>query len=590
MSASVDQKTASAAAGIPQHREVQGAIPATPAKDLDSALAILDGKKHDWARLPIADRRAILQEMLKDFRRVAAPWARAVWQAEGIPDDSQTVGEEWLAGPYFILRNIRLLDHSLAEIASHGQPKLPGAVRTVAPEQVAVQVFPQSLYDRIFYSGITAEVWMQPGIDAEGLAATQAVAYKAEDPQGLVSLVLGAGNVSSIGPMDVLYKLFVENKVVVLKMHPLNAYLGPLLAEGFQALVDWGVLRIVYGGATEGAYLCEHPSVDEIHITGSDKTVEAIVFGGGEEGRRRKAERRPKLDKPISSELGNVSPVIVVPGPWSTADIAYHAENLASMLTNNAGFNCNAARVIIQHREWAQRSQLLDAVRRQLAEQPTRKAYYPGAEQRFEAFVEAHPEAERFGDAEADDTLPWALIPDVDPQAEDDLCFRSEAFCGIFAETALPATSVAEFIGLAVQMANERLWGTLNCTLIVHPQSLKDPAVAAALERGVADLRYGTVAINSWAAIGYGLVVTPWGAFPGHDLYDIQSGSGVVHNTLMFDGVQKTVVRTPFRMRPKPVWFQSHGTIRPMAAKLSRFEGAPSPLKLPGIFWEALRG
>lgn len=574
-------------AGAPQHDG--GAGPSTSAAQVDEALATLVAKKDDWARLPIVDRRSILQELHKDFAEVAAPWADAVRRAEGIPEGTPTVGEEWLAGPYFILRNLRLLDRALAETARHGQPSIPGPVRSVSADQVAAQVFPQDLYDRIFYTGITAEVWMQPGVTASKLASTQAVAYKATEPHGEVSLVLGAGNVSSIGPMDLLYKLFVENKVVILKMHPLNAYLGPLLAQGFQALVDWGVLRIVYGGAEEGAYMCNHPQVDEIHITGSDKTVEAIVFGPGEAGRERKAQRRPKLDKPISSELGNVSPVIVVPGPWSAGDLSYHGESLASMLTNNAGFNCNAARVIIQHREWDQRQDLLDAVRRHLARQPTRSAYYPGAQDRYRAFVDAHPEAETYGTAD-DERLPWTLIPDVDPSAEDEICFHTEAFCGVFSETALSAPSVAEYVAQAVEMANERLWGTLNCTVLVHPKSLADPQVAAAVERAVAELRYGTVSINSWAAVGYGLVVTPWGAYPGHDIYDIQSGSGVVHNTLMFDQVQKTVVRTPFRIRPKPVWFQSHGTTHHMASKLTRFEGEPSAFKLPGIFWEALRG
>lgn len=581
--------TTPAAAGIPQHREVQRTIPATPSAEVDAALDTLYAKKDAWAELPIADRRAILQELHKDFASVAAPWAEAVRRAEGIPEGTPTVGEEWLAGPYFILRNLRLLDQALAETARHGQPRIPGPIRSVAADQVAAQVFPQDLYDRIFYGGITAEVWMQPGLDAASLPSTQAVAYKTEHPKGEVSLVLGAGNVSSIGPMDLLYKLFVENRVVILKMHPLNAYLGPLLAKGFQALVDWGVLRIVYGGAAEGAYICNHDLVEEIHITGSDKTVEAIVFGPGEEGQRRKAERRPRLSKRISSELGNVSPVIVVPGPWSEGDLDYHGESLASMLTNNAGFNCNAARVIVQHAGWPQRQGLLDAVRRHLGRQPPRKAYYPGAADRYDAFVEAHPEAETYG-AASEDELPWTLIADVDPTAEDEICFQTEAFCGVFSETALPASSVAEYVAAAVEMANERLWGTLNCTLIVHPKSLSDPAVAAAVDQAVADLRYGTVSINSWAALGYGLVVTPWGAFPGHDLYDIQSGSGVVHNTLMFDRVQKTVVRTPFRVRPKPVWFQSHGTTDRMASKLTRFEGEPSPFKLPGIFWEALQG
>lgn len=577
------------AAGIPQHGEIEGAIPPSSHQDLDQALETLAGKKDSWARLPIADRRAILRELVRDFPRVAARWADAVRDAEGIPAGTATAGEEWLAGPYFIVRNVRLLDKALGEIERHGQPKIPGPVRTRDDGRVTAQVFPQDLYDRIFYTGITAEVWMEPGVTRDGLAATQAVAYKEEAPEGEVSLVLGAGNVSSIGPMDVLYKLFVENKVVVLKMHPLNAYLGPLLAEGFQALLDWGVLRIVYGGAEVGDYLCNHGSVDEIHITGSDKTVEAIVFGPGEEGQKRKAERRPKNTRPVSSELGNVSPVIVVPGPWSASDIDFQAENLTSMLTNNAGFNCNATRVIVQHSEWSLRPALVNRLRHHLGQQKLRKAYYPGAADRHATFLDAHPEAETFGQA-SDGELPWALIPDLDPKAEDDICFNTEAFCGVFSETALDAASVAEYIDRAVEFCNETLWGTLNCSLLIHPKSLKDPEVAAAFERALANLRYGSIAVNAWAAVVYGLVVTPWGAYPGHDIYDIQSGTGVVHNTLMFDKVQKTIVRVPFRMRPKPLWFQSHGTTLTMAEKLTRFEESPSPLRLPGIFWDALRG
>ncbi|MCP4247056.1 MAG: hypothetical protein GY778_08395 [bacterium] len=90
--------------------------------------------------------------------------------------------------------------------------------------------------------------------------------------------------------------------------------------------------------------------------------------------------------------------------------------------------------------------------------------------------------------------------------------------------------------------------------------------------------------------MGYGLVVTPWGAYPGQDVYDIQSGSGIVHNTLMFERIQKTVVRAPFRVSPKPLWFPSHETAYEMSRKLTDFEADPSPWKLPGIFWEALRG
>ncbi|HVR06772.1 MAG TPA: aldehyde dehydrogenase family protein, partial [Thermoanaerobaculia bacterium] len=373
-----------------------------------------------------------------------------------------------------------------------------------------------------------------------------------------------------------------------------------LLAEAFRALAEGGFFRLVYGGAEEGAYLCAHPGVDEIHITGSDKTYEAIVFGPGEEGRQRKARNAPLLAKPISAELGNVSPVIVVPvpgaagptgapGSYRSADLAYQAENLVTMLTNNAGFNCNATRVIIQHAASPDRERLLAALRAQLARVPPRRAYYPGAADRFHAFVAAHPEAERFG-AEAGDQLPWTLIPGLDPGARGDICYTTEAFCGLFAETAIAAGSIPEYLERAVAFANDTLWGTLNVTLVVPPQAAADPAVGPAVERAIADLRYGTVSVNHWAAIGYGLVVTPWGAFPGHTAQDIQSGTGVVHNTLMFSRVQKSVVRAPFHAHPKPAWFATHRTAARLTPKLVRFEAEPSLAKLPGIFSLALRG
>src|SRR3972149_6938903 len=72
---------------------------------------------------------------------------------------------------------------------------------------------------------------------------------------GAVCLVLGGGNVSSIGPLDALGKLFVENRVVILKTHPVNAYLGPLLEAGLAAPIRGGLLRIVHGRAGGGGYL-----------------------------------------------------------------------------------------------------------------------------------------------------------------------------------------------------------------------------------------------------------------------------------------------------------------------------------------------
>ncbi|HWN42185.1 MAG TPA: aldehyde dehydrogenase family protein [Thermoanaerobaculia bacterium] len=570
-------------------------IPATSREAMDAAVRDLQAHRQAWTQVSVRDRISLLEELIRSFLPVAERWAEAAIEAEGIDTSLPTSGEEALVGPYFVIRNLRLLRKALGDVEVHGRPRIPGSVRTRPDGQVTARVFPYDVWDQVFYTGVTADVWMEPGVTVETLPETMAVAYNARERKGAVALVLGGGNVTSIGPMDALYKLFVEDQVVLFKTHPANVYTGPLMEEGFKPLIDRGFLRVVYGGAEEGSYLASHPGVDELHITGSDRTYDAIVFGTGEEGARRKERDEPVMAKRFTSELGNVSPVIVVPGPegsWSETDLAFHAVNLATMLTNNAGFNCNASRVIIQHASSPQREPLLAALREELRKVPTRNAWYPGAADRYDAFMKAHPEAERFGERKGAH-LPWALIPGVPPENRDDICFRTEAFCGVCAETALPAgpaCNTAEFLDRAVDFCNDTVWGTLNVTIIVHPSSLRDSAVKEALDRAVANLRYGTVSINIWAAAGFGLVVTPWGAFPGHTRRDIQSGTGTVHNILMFDRPQKTVIQAPFRVWPKPIWFASHKTAHRITPKLVHFEAAPSWAKLPGILGPAIRG
>ncbi|MEO8252538.1 MAG: aldehyde dehydrogenase family protein [Chloroflexota bacterium] len=524
-------------------------------------------------------RIGLVSELRRDIAAVAERWTAAVAEAEGLlPEEAS---EEAIVGPYVTLRQLRLLAKSLRGIARKGVPRIPGRVTTHDNGRVSARVVPADRFDRLMYPGVTADVWMQPGVAKRDLASTQAVAYRQPDAGG-VCLVLGAGNVSSISPLDAIYKLFVANRVVILKMHPSQAFMAPILEAGLRALIRDGYLRIVHGGADEGAYLAAHPGVDELHVTGSYHTYDAIVYGTGAEGDERRLRDVPILDKPFSAELGNLTPVIVVPGRWTDADIDYQADNVASMLTNNAGFNCTTPRVIITPAGWRLRHRFLNAVRARLRATPARVAWYPGAEQRFDRFLGAHPNAELYGTG-ADRRLPWALITDLDPRQDDDLCFTTEAFCSVFAELPLPSADVADYLERAVAFANDSLRGSLNATLIVHPGSMRNLEVADAVEQAVADLRYGTVSVNHWSALGFGLGITPWGAFPGHPRNDIGSGTDVVHNTLMFSRSEKTVVRAPFRAWPKPIWFETHRTARRLAPKLVRFEADPSLWRLAAM-------
>ena len=58
-----------------------------------------------------------------------------------------------------------------------------------------------------------------------------------------------------------------------------------------------------------------------------------------------------------------MAPVLVVPGPYSDKELAFQAEDVASGLTFNASFDCNANKVVVLPRNWAQREQFLAELR-----------------------------------------------------------------------------------------------------------------------------------------------------------------------------------------------------------------------------------
>ena len=183
--------------------------------------------------------------------------------------------------------------------------------------------------------------------------------YRQTHPVGAVALVLGAGNVNSIPPLDVLDRLFVRGQVTLLKLSPVNAYLQPVLEAVFAPLISRGFLAIVAGDAATGSYLAHHAAVEEVHLTGSADTYQAIVYGRNGNGQA-PAQKEALLGKPITAELGGVTPVIVLPGRWTDADIRFQAENIATMKLYNCGFNCIAAQLLVLPEQWPQRQALLE--------------------------------------------------------------------------------------------------------------------------------------------------------------------------------------------------------------------------------------
>jgi acyl-CoA reductase-like NAD-dependent aldehyde dehydrogenase len=545
-------------------------------------IADLATRKSDWIAIERPRRVRYLQESVRGILSVAADWVAAACEHKGLEPNSNLAGEEWLVGPLATLLSLQELIRTLQ---ANGN-RQPLRWRTAVNQQAIADVFPSTIAQKLLWRGFKGEVWLQPGAPASQGSASR-------HPVGRLALVLGAGNISAIAPTDCLYKLFAENQVVLLKMNPVNAYIGPFLEVAFKSLIQDGFWQIVYGGAELGEFLCHHPEIDTVHITGSEATHDVIVWGStSEERSQRQQAGQPKLTKPITSELGNVTPILVVPGPWSAADLEFQARNIAGTVAHNASFNCVASQVLVTSQDWPQRLPLLNQIRQALARTSNRKAYYPAAQQRYQAFLAHYPQAEVLT-ASAPDVVPWTMVTDLKPQPGE-YALQTEAFCGVLAEVKLPTKDSGEFLEQAVAFVNQHVRGSLACMILVHPQTQRD--FAEEWKWAIASLKYGNIGINVWPGANFSVAALPWGAFPAedsiakHPLIDIQSGLGVVHNAYLFDHPQKAVLQAPFRIFPKPAWFADHHNLRQLGRNLVNFEAAPTFGNFLKVVWAGLRG
>jgi len=570
----------------------QSALNAPTRDRLDEAIAALSVGASRWAETSLPERAQLLARVHATMTATATEWAETAARIKGLDPASSLVGEEWISGPYAGIAGAGTLAHSVAALARGVSPLAKSRLGTAPGGRVSIPVLPANAHEWMLLHGFRVEVWMPPGRTATQTRASAGLGELTPSRSGGVGLVLGAGNITSIPVLDVLYEVVANNRAALLKLNPVMGDMLPVFEKALAPLVEFGVLRIVQGGGDVGGYLTQHDGIAHVHITGSAATHDAIVWGTGADAARRRAQASPLLTKPITSELGGVSPVIVVPSTWTRRDLRYQAEHVVTQRLHNGGYNCIAGQVVVLSRDWPQKEAFLAELRRALETAPPRPAWYPGSDTRLEAAASSYPAAERLGQDGC------RLLIDVKADDDGSAVLSTEYFSPVLGVVEVGGSG-QEFLDAAVALANDEFAGTLGANVIAEPKTIK--RLGSGFLDAIARLRYGTIGINAWTGLGFLTAAAPWGAFPGATIGEVQSGIGVVHNALLIDDPERTVVRGPFRpfprsfahgeltLFPKPPWFVQARTAATTGRRLAGYAGAPSWLKMPAIFFAAFR-
>jgi hypothetical protein len=513
-----------------------------PHRHTDILSLLADGA----ARHADADAAARSRLALATARSVASAadaWADAalrIKRAAGAAHETTARAEELATGPLATLRLLLLTAGALHDVARSGLPRLPQPPRIAhrgggsdGTSLVELEVLPaRGLFDAAIFGGHRATVRCAHAGGVDEFLRTWREEWATRPRHGGVAVVLGAGNVTGLAVADAICQIFEQGRAALVKLHPLHEPLAAVLGEACAPLVEAGLVAFVAGGVELAREVVGADQVTHVHLTGGRAAFDALVADTA---------------KPLTCELGSVTPWFVVPGRYTPTQLQFQADTIAASIINNTSFNCIATKLVVTCRGWEQREAFLGLVQRRLASQPARPDWYPGAAAAWEGISGRA--------APSDGTLPWVFREGLQPPADDAWCGR-EWFAPVAGELPLEAVDVEDFCVRAAALAR-RLPGSLAASVTVPELLSSRDAVRTDLL--LEHLPFGVVARNCWAAMAYSMGRVPWGGYPGGTRVDPKSGIGFVHDPLLLPLVHNSIIRGPLASRIRPPWVPWHG-------------------------------
>ena len=542
--------------------------------DIDRNISKLRVNSSDFLNLEKSTLISMLEQTIENITSISYYWATLASEKKGILTKSKE-GEEWIGGPFSCIYAIQYFIETILNEDDLDASKYDDSNKSY-------KVFPTKNIEKLLFPFLEGEVRFGKNLNFDQINEFRGFSNRFENNKPKITLVLGAGNVSSIPVLDSLFHMIAFKSVIYLKLNPVNDYLLPIFNQVFEPFITRGFMVISEGDIEASQYLTKHDGFQHTHLTGSNYTYENIVYGRTLTDKERSLKTLPKKNrKPITTELGNVTPIIVHPGNWSTSEIKHQAKKIVTAKLNNSGFNCIAAQVVVLPKGWKYTERLKKEIKHYLLKVGDTTSYYPGALKTLDDLIDTD-NYEQINNLSCNTPF---LVSDLELEVEygDKEVWSTALF---FKE--ISYNSYEDFCTNSINYVNDELWGNLGVTVLI--KNYKKKINIDILNTYVEDLNYGTVAINEWSAIGFVIPTLPWGGYPGNKDNDIQSGQGYVHNSYLFESPQKGIVYSKFKMAPiiDPPWFVTNKKAHRIFKNLTYYQATKSKINLIKLVFSTL--
>ena len=542
--------------------------------DIDRNISKLRVNSSEFLNLDKTNLISMLEQVINNIQTISYYWASLSSEKKGHLTKSKE-GEEWIGGPFSCI-------YALQYFIEYLQDEDGLDINNFDETNKSYKVFPTKNIEKLLFPFLEGEIRFGKNLNFDQINEYRGFANRFNSNKPKITLVLGAGNVSSIPVLDALFHMIAHKSVIYIKLNPVNDYLLPIFTQVFEPFISRGFMIITEGDMEASKYLTEHDGFQHTHLTGSNYTYESIVYGRTLTDKERSLKTLPKINKkPITTELGNVTPIIVHPGNWSRSEIRHQAKKIVTAKLNNSGFNCIAAQVIVLPKDWKHTAKLKADIKNFLKKIGDTTSYYPGA-------IENLNDLNNSNNYEQINNLSCStpfLISNLDLEHE---YGNKEVWSTALYFKEISYNSYEDFCINSVNYVNNELWGNLGVSVLIKNYKKKKNEII--LNSYVENLKYGTVAINEWSALGFVIPSLPWGGYPGNKDNDIQSGQGYVHNSFLFESPQKGIIYSKFRLSRliDPPWFVTNKKAHRIFKNLTYYQASNSKINLIKLIFSTL--
>ena len=542
--------------------------------DIDRNISKLRVNSSEFLNLDKTNLISMLEQVINNIQTISYYWASLSSEKKGHLTKSKE-GEEWIGGPFSCI-------YALQYFIEYLQDEDGLDINNFDETNKSYKVFPTKNIEKLLFPFLEGEIRFGKNLNFDQINEYRGFANRFNSNKPKITLVLGAGNVSSIPVLDALFHMIAHKSVIYIKLNPVNDYLLPIFTQVFEPFISRGFMIITEGDMEASKYLTEHDGFQHTHLTGSNYTYEIIVYGKTLSDKERSLKTLPKINKkPITTELGNVTPIIVHPGNWSRSEIRHQAKKIVTAKLNNSGFNCIAAQVIVLPKDWKHTAKLKADIKNYLKKIGDTTSYYPGAIENLNDLINSN-NYEQINNLSC--STPF-LISNLDLEHE---YGNKEVWSTALYFKEISYNSYEDFCTNSVNYVNNELWGNLGVSVLIKNYKKKKNEII--LNSYVENLKYGTVAINEWSALGFVIPSLPWGGYPGNKDNDIQSGQGYVHNSFLFESPQKGIIYSKFRLSRliDPPWFVTNKKAHRIFKNLTYYQASNSKINLIKLIFSTL--